>query len=98
MPTKLINASLSEADSQVIEDAFAAVLAKLPFVINLTAEERKSGAKTGSDGRRVYDGDSVGIPIRHVAAGLSQRGACSEYCEKQRKRYYSQRRAKNHYP
>jgi len=26
------------------------VLEKLPFVVNLAAEERKSGAKTGSDG------------------------------------------------
>jgi hypothetical protein len=50
MPTKLVNASLSEADAQAIEDAFAAVLAKLPFVVNLTAEERKSGAKTGNEG------------------------------------------------
>lgn len=49
MPTKLINATLPEADAQAIRDAFAAVLAKLPFAVNLTAEERKSGVRAGGD-------------------------------------------------
>jgi hypothetical protein len=50
MPTKLINATLPDADAQAIKNAFAAVLEKLPFVVNFTAEERKSGVKTGSEG------------------------------------------------
>lgn len=50
MPTQLINATLSEADAQAIKDAFAAVLAKLPFAVNLTAEDRKSGMKAGAAG------------------------------------------------
>lgn len=49
MPTKLIDATLSGADAQAIKDAFAAVLAKLPFAVNLTAEERKSGVRAGGD-------------------------------------------------
>lgn len=44
-----INATLSAADLQAVKDAFATVLAKLPFLINLTGEERKSTVKTGPD-------------------------------------------------
>jgi hypothetical protein len=44
-----IDASLSAADIQTIKDAFAAVLNKLPFLVNLTADERKSVFKTGPD-------------------------------------------------
>jgi hypothetical protein len=50
MPTKLINATLPDADAQAIKDSFADVLEKLPFLVNLTAEERKSGVKTGNEG------------------------------------------------
>jgi hypothetical protein len=44
-----INTSLSAADAQAVRDAFAAVLNKLPFLINLTTGERKSMLKTGPD-------------------------------------------------
>lgn len=44
-----ISASLSAADLQAVKDAFATVLEKLPFLINLTAEERKTTVKTGPD-------------------------------------------------
>ncbi len=44
-----IDASVSAADLQDIKDAFATIKAKLPFLVNLTNDERKSIAKTGSD-------------------------------------------------
>jgi hypothetical protein len=44
-----IDATLSAADLQAIKDAFAVVLNKLPFLISLTADDRKSIVKTGSD-------------------------------------------------
>lgn len=44
-----IDASLSVADIQAIKDAFAAILTKLPFLVNLTVEERKKIFKTGPD-------------------------------------------------
>ena len=50
MPKKLINATLPDVDAQAIKEAFAVVLEKLPFVVNFTAEERKAGVKTGSEG------------------------------------------------
>lgn len=49
MPYQNINTSLSAADAQAVRDAFAVVLNKLPFLINLTNDERKSIAKTGPD-------------------------------------------------
>lgn len=49
MPYQNINASVSTADVQAIKDAFALILAKLPFLVNLTMEERKSIAKAGPD-------------------------------------------------
>jgi hypothetical protein len=49
MPYQNIDASLSATDIQAIKDALAAVLAKLPFLVNLTADERKSTFKTGPD-------------------------------------------------
>jgi hypothetical protein len=39
----------SSADLQAVKDAFAAVLNKLPFLVNLTADERKALFKTGPD-------------------------------------------------
>lgn len=44
-----IDASLSAADMQAVKDAFADVLKKLPFLINLSAAERKTILKTGPD-------------------------------------------------
>jgi len=44
-----IDASVSAADLQAIKDAFAAIKAKLPFLVNLTNEDRKKMTKTGSD-------------------------------------------------
>jgi len=49
MPYQNIDASVSAADLQAIKDAFAAVLTKLPFLVNLTADERKVIFKTGPD-------------------------------------------------
>lgn len=47
MPYQNIDASLSEADAKAIKEAIAAILAKLPFLVNLTADERKSTFKAG---------------------------------------------------
>jgi hypothetical protein len=44
-----IDASLSVADIQAVKDSFAAILTKLPFLVNLTVEERKRVFKTGPD-------------------------------------------------
>jgi hypothetical protein len=49
MPYQNIDATISDADLQAVKDAFAAVLQKLPFLVNLTADERKSIFKTGPD-------------------------------------------------
>lgn len=49
MPYQNIDASLSAADLQEVKDAFAKVLQRLPFLINLTADERKFIFKTGPD-------------------------------------------------
>ena len=49
MPYQNINATLSTADLQAIKDAFSTILEKLPFLVNLTAEERKATFKTGPD-------------------------------------------------
>lgn len=49
MPYQNINATLSAADLQAIKDAFSTILQKLPFLVNLTAEERKATFKTGPD-------------------------------------------------
>ena len=49
MPNPNIDATLSAADLQAIKDAFAVVLSKLPFLISLTADDRKSIVKTGSN-------------------------------------------------
>jgi hypothetical protein len=48
MPYQNINATLSAADLQAVKDSFAAILGKLPFLVNLTASERKALLKTGS--------------------------------------------------
>lgn len=49
MPYQNINATLSETDAQAIKDAFATVKQKLPFLVNLTPEERRAIFKTGPD-------------------------------------------------
>jgi len=49
MPYQNIDATVSAAELQDIKDAFARVLTKLPFLVSLTAEERKAGVKTGPD-------------------------------------------------
>lgn len=49
MPYQNINVSLSAADFQAVKDSFAAVLNKLPFLVNLTTDERKSTFKLGPD-------------------------------------------------
>jgi hypothetical protein len=49
MPYQNISASLPEADLQAVKDAFAAVVQKMPFLVNLTPSERQSIVKTGPD-------------------------------------------------
>lgn len=49
MPYQNINATLSAADIQAIKDAFASIKEKLPFLINLTPDERKAITKAGPD-------------------------------------------------
>ncbi|HJQ26724.1 MAG TPA: hypothetical protein VKA60_22600 [Blastocatellia bacterium] len=49
MPFQDIDAVLSAADAQAIKDAFALILQKLPFLVNLTPNERKTVFKTGPD-------------------------------------------------
>jgi len=44
-----IDATVSPADLQAVKDAFAVVLNKLPFLVNLTSAERQSIVKTGPD-------------------------------------------------
>jgi hypothetical protein len=44
-----IDATLSPADVQAVKDAFATILGKLPFLVNLTTEERKAIFKVGPD-------------------------------------------------
>ena len=49
MPSQNIDATLTAADLQAVKDAFKLILQKLPFLVNLTAEERKTIFKTGPD-------------------------------------------------
>lgn len=49
MPYQNIDAAVPAADLQAIRDAIAGILEKLPFLVNLTPEERKSTFKTGPD-------------------------------------------------
>jgi hypothetical protein len=49
MPYQNIDASVSATDLQAIKDAFAAIRAKLPFLVSLTVDERKATFKTGPD-------------------------------------------------
>src|SRR5688572_29683309 len=44
-----IDATLSDADLQAVRDAFAEIISKLPFLINLTNLERRRINKTGPD-------------------------------------------------
>ena len=47
MPYQNIDTTLSAADLQAVKDAFATIIEKLPFLINLTVDERKSTFKAG---------------------------------------------------
>jgi hypothetical protein len=47
MPYQNISATVSSADVQAIKAAVATIQQKLPFLINLTADERKGIFKTG---------------------------------------------------
>ena len=49
MPYQNISATVSAADAQAVKDALATIPEKLPFLVNLTAEERKAIFKTGPD-------------------------------------------------
>lgn len=49
MPYQNINVTISPADVQAVKDSFATILGKLPFLINLTVDERKATFKAGPD-------------------------------------------------
>lgn len=51
MPDNRISASLSQADRQAVLDALNTIRTKLPFLIDLTPEERKGLPKLGDTGR-----------------------------------------------
>ncbi|NNJ85230.1 MAG: hypothetical protein HKP13_09900, partial [Gammaproteobacteria bacterium] len=44
-----IDVSPSPADTKAVKDAFDTVLKKLPFLVNLTPQERKNIFKAGAD-------------------------------------------------
>ncbi len=48
MPYQNINTAVSPADVQAVKDSFATIIAKLPFLVNLTPSERKGLLKTGA--------------------------------------------------
>ncbi|XHX77080.1 MAG: hypothetical protein RBJ76_21970 [Stenomitos frigidus ULC029] len=48
MPYQNISAKLTDADVQEIKEALATIEAKLPFLVNLTAEERRKLFKMGN--------------------------------------------------
>lgn len=47
MPYQNIDATLSATDLQAIKDAFTTILQKLPFLVNLTVDERRATFKAG---------------------------------------------------
>lgn len=49
MPYQNIDVTLSAADVQAVKDALATVLQKLPFLVNLTVDERRATFKLGPD-------------------------------------------------
>jgi hypothetical protein len=49
MPFQNIDATLTAADLQAVKEAFKTILQKLPFLVSLTAAERKTIFKTGPD-------------------------------------------------
>jgi len=49
MPYQNIDAVISPADLQAVRDAFATISQKLPFLVTLTAEERRRLFKSGPD-------------------------------------------------
>nr|VFJ77562.1 MAG: hypothetical protein BECKFW1821C_GA0114237_11298 [Candidatus Kentron sp. FW] len=49
MPYQNIDAALSPADIKAIKNAVETILQKLPFLVSLTAQERKSLFKAGPD-------------------------------------------------
>ena len=49
MPYQNISATVTDADVQAIKDAVATIQQKLPFLVSLTPDERKSIFKTGQN-------------------------------------------------
>ena len=49
MPFQNVDAILSAADRQAVKDAFTLIIQKLPFLVNLTVDERKATFKAGPD-------------------------------------------------
>ena len=64
MPYQNISAQLAAADIQAVKDAVAAIRQKLPFLVSLTADERKKIFKTGPD--------SVSFVQKQFAGGEEQ--------------------------
>lgn len=61
MPYQNINATLSDADVQAIKDAFATIKQKLPFLVNLTPEERRAIVKAGPDSVSFIDNVATAV-------------------------------------
>ncbi len=51
MPTSQISATLAEADRKAILDALEGIKAKLPFLVDLTTDERKALPRMGDKSR-----------------------------------------------
>lgn len=49
MPYQNIDVSLSDVEKQAVKDQLAGVLQKLPFLVNLTVDERRAIFKAGPD-------------------------------------------------
>ncbi|HEX7313733.1 MAG TPA: hypothetical protein VF297_07415 [Pyrinomonadaceae bacterium] len=60
MPENRVSASISEADQQAVLAAVETIHAKLPFLISLTAEQRRSLAKMG-DKSRAFVGKALTV-------------------------------------
>lgn len=64
MVSQPLKASLSAADQASIEDALATIREKLPFLVNMTIEERRKLAKLG-DKTRAFVQKSAEFAARH---------------------------------
>lgn len=64
MPSSLISASLNPTDREAVMEAVATIKAKLPFLIDLSAEERKALPKMG-DKSRAFVGKALEVATQN---------------------------------